>query len=387
MTTTILALVAAAASDIGRVRRGNEDAYLVAPPVYAIADGMGGHRGGAVAAQLAIRTLASRAADLASADGEALVAAVADANRAIVLTADEDDALRGMATTCTAALVRGRVARIAHVGDSRAYLLHEGRLAQLTDDHSVVAQLVREGQLSPEDAAVHPGRSVIFRALGTQPEIEVDMIEVVLDADDRLLLCSDGLTGMLGTRRSPRSSAMSPTRRWPWTRWWRAPTPRAGPTTSRSSWSTSARRRNEGSPHDRPAGSPRRQRPRPVPDRVGHRARRDGRRLPGHPRRPRPQGGPQAAGPRLRRRRGVPGPLPARIADGGRHRPPQHHPDLRGRRGRRGLLPGHALRGRHRPREPPPGRARSSRGKRSASWARWPAPSTPPTSRASSTAT
>jgi protein phosphatase len=198
VSTTILVLVAAAATDVGRVRRGNEDAYLVAPPVYAIADGMGGHRGGAVAAQLAIRTLASRAADLASADGEALVAAVADANRAIVLTADEDDALRGMATTCTAALVRGRVARIAHVGDSRAYLLHEGRLAQLTDDHSVVAQLVREGQLSPEDAAVHPGRSVIFRALGTQPEIEVDMLEVVLDADDRLLLCSDGLTGMLG---------------------------------------------------------------------------------------------------------------------------------------------------------------------------------------------
>ena len=198
MSTTILVLVAAAATDAGRVRRGNEDAYLVAPPVYAIADGMGGHRGGAEAAQLAMRTLASRAPDLASADGEALVEAVADANRAILVAADEDDALRGMATTCTAALVRGRVARIAHVGDSRAYLLHEGRLTQLTDDHSLVAQLVREGHLSPEEAAVHPGRSVIFRALGSQPKIQVDTVDVILDADDRLLLCSDGLTSMVG---------------------------------------------------------------------------------------------------------------------------------------------------------------------------------------------
>jgi len=198
VSTTILALVAAAATDVGRVRRGNEDAYLVAPPVYAVADGIGGNRGGAEAARLAIRTLASHASDSASADGDALVEAVVDANRAILLAADEDDALRGMATTCTAALVRGRVARIAHVGDSRAYLLHEGRLTQLTDDHSLVAQLVREGHLSPEEAAVHPGRSVIFRALGTLPDIEVDTLDVVLDADDRLLLCSDGLTNMVG---------------------------------------------------------------------------------------------------------------------------------------------------------------------------------------------
>ena len=197
MSTTILALVAAAATDMGRVRRGNEDAYLVAPPVYAIADGMGGHRGGAEAAQIAIRTLASRVPDLASTDGGALVAAVEAANQGIVFAAAEDDALRGMATTCTAALVRGRVARIAHVGDSRAYLLRGGRLAQLTDDHSVVAQLVRQGMLSREEAAVHPGRSVVFRALGTEPDVEVDTIDVVLDAGDRLLLCSDGLTSML----------------------------------------------------------------------------------------------------------------------------------------------------------------------------------------------
>jgi PPM family protein phosphatase len=197
MSTTALALVAAAATDVGRVRRGNEDAYLVEPPIYAIADGMGGHRGGAEAAGLAVRTLASRAPDLASADAGALVEALVEANRAILLAADENDALRGMATTCTAALVRGRVARIAHVGDSRAYLLRGGRLAQLTEDHSVVAQLVREGRLSLEAAAVHPGRSVVYRALGTEPDVAVDTIEVVLDAGDRLLLCSDGLSTML----------------------------------------------------------------------------------------------------------------------------------------------------------------------------------------------
>jgi len=197
VSTTIPTLVAAAATDVGRVRHDNEDAYLVEPPIFAVADGMGGHRGGAEAAGLAMRTLAKRAPDLASGDGEALVAALVAANRAILLAADEDDALRGMATTCTAVLVRGRVACIAHVGDSRAYLLHGHRLAQLTDDHSVVAQLVREGQLSPEAAAIHPGRSVVYRALGTEPDVRVDTIEVVLHAGDRLLLCSDGLSSML----------------------------------------------------------------------------------------------------------------------------------------------------------------------------------------------
>lgn len=197
MSPLSLVLVAAARTDVGRVRSGNEDAYLVKHPVYAIADGMGGHRGGAEAAGLAMRTLASRASDLASADREALVEALVDANRAILLAADEDDALRGMAATCTAALVRGRVALIAHVGDSRAYLLRGGRLAQLTDDHSVVAQLVREGRLSPEAAAIHPGRSVVYRALGTERDVDVDTLDVVLEAGDRLLLCSDGLSNML----------------------------------------------------------------------------------------------------------------------------------------------------------------------------------------------
>jgi serine/threonine protein phosphatase PrpC len=193
-----LTFTAAAATDVGRVRRGNEDAYLVAPPVYAIADGMGGHRGGAQAAGLAVQVLARRVPALATADGEALAEVLAEANLAILRAGEADDALRGMATTCTAALARGRGAHIVHVGDSRAYLFRRGGLAQLTDDHSVVAQLVRDGQLSPEDAAIHPGRSVVYRALGTEPDLEVDVLDVDLEARDRLLLCSDGLTGMVG---------------------------------------------------------------------------------------------------------------------------------------------------------------------------------------------
>lgn len=192
-----LVLEAGAATDAGRTRAANEDAYLVAPPLFAVADGMGGHRGGEVASRLAVDTLRGRVADLATAADGALDEALREAGRAILRTADGDAGLRGMGTTCTAALVRGRTARIAHVGDSRAYRWRSGRLVQLTEDHSVVALLVREGSLSPEEAAVHPARNVVFRALGMDPDTEVDAIEALLEADDRLLLCSDGLTNLV----------------------------------------------------------------------------------------------------------------------------------------------------------------------------------------------
>ncbi len=197
MSTKLITITAAGATDRGRVRPTNEDAFAVAPPLYVVADGMGGHRGGEVAARLAVTTIALRAPELAAADGDALAASLREANRIILDAAGEDDALRGMATTCTAALVRGRVARIAHVGDSRAYLSRAGTLTQLTADHSVVAELVREGYLSPEEAAHHPRRNVILRALGHVPDLDVDTVEAVLDAGDRLLLCSDGLTNEL----------------------------------------------------------------------------------------------------------------------------------------------------------------------------------------------
>ena len=197
MSTKLIAITAAGATDRGHVRASNEDAYAISPPLYVVADGMGGHRGGEVAARLAATALASRSGALATGDAEALAEALQVANRIILNAGAEDEALRGMATTCTADLVRGRVARIAHVGDSRAYLFRDGRLAQLTEDHSVVAQLVREGFLSPQEAAHHPRRNVILRALGHLPDLEVDRVEVVLDAGDRLLLCSDGLTNEL----------------------------------------------------------------------------------------------------------------------------------------------------------------------------------------------
>jgi PPM family protein phosphatase len=179
------------------VRAGNEDAYLVAPPLYVVADGMGGHRGGEVAARLAVTTLSTRESEIAAGDTTALMEAMREANGIILRSSQEDDRLRGMATTCTAAVVRGRVARIAHIGDSRAYLFHEGRLTQLTDDHSVVAQLVREGYLTPEEASIHPRRNVIMRALGSIDEVDIDTTEAILDAGDRLVLCSDGLTNCL----------------------------------------------------------------------------------------------------------------------------------------------------------------------------------------------
>ena len=197
MSTKILTISAGAATDPGMVRPGNEDAFLVSPPLYVVADGMGGHRAGEVAARLAVTTLSTRTPDIAARGQDALLEALHEANGIILRSSNEDERLRGMATTCTAALVRGRVARIAHVGDSRAYLFHEGRLSQLTDDHSVVAQLVREGYLTPEEAAVHPRRNVIMRALGSIDDVEIDASEAILDAGDRLVLCSDGLTNCL----------------------------------------------------------------------------------------------------------------------------------------------------------------------------------------------
>jgi len=205
-------------TDVGKKRTNNEDAFLVRPDrdLYVVADGMGGHRAGEVAARLAVTTLSTRAPEIALGDADTLVEALQEANSIILRASQEDERLRGMATTCTAALVRGRVARIAHVGDSRAYHFHEGRLTQVTDDHSVVAQLVREGYLTPQEAAVHPRRNVIMRALGSIEDVEIDTAEAILDAGDRLLLCSDGLTNclddaaiasLLGEGRDARSTA------------------------------------------------------------------------------------------------------------------------------------------------------------------------------------
>jgi PPM family protein phosphatase len=184
-------------TDPGRKRRRNEDAYVVAPPLFAVADGMGGAQAGEVAARLA--TAAFR--EYHEADelgGEARVAAIIkEANRRIYERARVDTEVSGMGTTVTAALVEGAQIVIGHVGDSRAYRVRDGRLEQLTKDHSLVADLVRSGRISPEEADTHPQRSVITRALGTDPEVDVDSLAVDAQPGDLYLLCSDGLTTML----------------------------------------------------------------------------------------------------------------------------------------------------------------------------------------------
>jgi PPM family protein phosphatase len=184
-------------TDAGRRRRRNEDAYVVAPPLFAVADGMGGAQAGEVAARLATAAFHEyHEADELEAE-QRVAAIIKEANRRIFERARGDTEVSGMGTTVTAALVEGSRIVIGHVGDSRAYRLRGGRLEQLTDDHSLVADLVRGGRISPEEAETHPQRSVITRALGTDPEVDVDSLAVDAEAGDVYLLCSDGLTTMV----------------------------------------------------------------------------------------------------------------------------------------------------------------------------------------------
>jgi serine/threonine protein phosphatase PrpC len=193
-------LRAAARTDVGRKRAANEDRYALAPDLglYLVADGMGGHRAGQVASELAaeatvaaLRTLEAAEASLT----DKLRYAVAAANRAVFTTARSRPELTGMGTTLVALLVeRGRVA-LAHVGDSRAYLFRGGRLRQLTDDHSLVAELVRRREISARAARGHPHRHVLTRALGVRRNVEADLAELTPAGDDLFVLCSDGLTG------------------------------------------------------------------------------------------------------------------------------------------------------------------------------------------------
>jgi PPM family protein phosphatase len=191
-----------AASNTGRKRRTNEDAFVYDPPLFAVADGMGGARAGEVASSLAASAL--REAEIDASDGaESLVIElIQNANRRVHERAVSDSAASGMGTTMTVALFQpeGSVV-IGHVGDSRAYVLRDGRLEQLTEDHSLVAELVRRGELSPEQAEVHPQRSVITRALGTEPEVDVDAFTIEAREGDVFLLCSDGLTTMVEPAR------------------------------------------------------------------------------------------------------------------------------------------------------------------------------------------
>ena len=182
-------------TDIGCLRDHNEDSLVVTPPLYAVADGMGGHAAGEVASEIAVRVLSEQAP--AHPDGEALGRAVENANRAVIQAAHEGRGRQGMGTTMTAAMLEGERLVIAQVGDSRAYLLHQGKLQQLTRDHSLMADMIEAGQLTAEEARTHPQRSVITRALGSDVHLHPDIYEINVETGDRLLICSDGLSGMV----------------------------------------------------------------------------------------------------------------------------------------------------------------------------------------------
>jgi len=183
-------------TDVGKVRRHNEDAALMMPEcgVFAVADGMGGHNAGDVASRLAVESMRGR---LRGRNPQAalLQNAVQETNIVLLQRAKEDPACQGMGTTLTLLCVLEGAALIAHVGDSRCYRYRNGALLQCTQDHSVVAELMRQGVLTPEEARVHPYRNVITRALGTAGHVEVDIVEMDAKPGDRFLLCSDGLSG------------------------------------------------------------------------------------------------------------------------------------------------------------------------------------------------
>jgi serine/threonine protein phosphatase PrpC len=191
-----LVLRHAALSDIGLHRDTNEDAFVAAPPLFAVADGMGGAQAGEVASRTAVDTVRDVVAT-----GRPLIAAATEANTRIFALAATDEQRAGMGTTLTAVHVHGDGGEFVHIGDSRAYLFRDGELRQLSDDHSLVGEWVRDGQLTVEEAAAHRLRSILSRALGTEPEAEIDHFEVEFRPGDVLLLCSDGLSGPVGAGR------------------------------------------------------------------------------------------------------------------------------------------------------------------------------------------
>lgn len=182
-------------TEIGNVREHNEDSLTVLPPLFAVADGMGGHEAGEVASEITINTLNDLAPQ--SADAEALARAVVAANLNVIKAPSQGVGREGMGATLTAAILEKERLVIAQVGDSRAYLLHNGSLQQLTRDHSLMADMIEAGQLTEAEARVHPNRSVITRAIGSDPHMQPDLYELNVETGDRLLLCSDGICGMI----------------------------------------------------------------------------------------------------------------------------------------------------------------------------------------------
>ena len=192
---TTTQLMWGARSDVGCVRPHNEDSYLVQSPLFCVCDGMGGHAAGEVASSIAVETIAKTAPQ--SADAARLAAAVEAANAAVIEAALNGLGKPGMGCTATCAYIENDTLAIAHVGDSRAYLLHEGTLIRVTRDHSYVEELVDAGEITADEARVHPNRSVITRALGSDPAMYADHFTLHIEEGDRLILCSDGLSSMI----------------------------------------------------------------------------------------------------------------------------------------------------------------------------------------------
>jgi len=185
----------ASLTDVGRQRQSNEDSYLDREPVFAVADGMGGARAGEVASRMAVEAFDDQGDGGSPEDRLRHVAT--EANRRIYEMAQSDTEHAGMGTTLTAAMVTGREVAVGHVGDSRLYRLRGGKLERLTEDHSLVEELVRQGRLSPEEAENHPQRSIITRALGPEPDVDVETFTHTARDGDVYLICSDGLSGMV----------------------------------------------------------------------------------------------------------------------------------------------------------------------------------------------
>ncbi len=215
----MLRVSSAVATDPGLRRDTNEDSYCVRPDLglYMVADGMGGHAAGEVASRMAVETIEAfindtRDADVnrtwpfpydtqLSLDGNRIKAAFRLANRRVASAIENDDALRGMATTAVAVLVAKGTPVVAHVGDSRAYMLRDGQLTQLTQDHSWVGEQVRAGMLSEADARRHPWRNVVTRAIAGGDDPEVEVHEVALQPGDRIVICCDGLSAVVAPEK------------------------------------------------------------------------------------------------------------------------------------------------------------------------------------------
>ncbi len=187
-------------TDTGRQRRANEDSAFVRAPLFVVADGMGGAQAGEVASGIAVEVFEQGFPETGSPE-ERLASRVREANHRIYERSRAEHGREGMGTTLTAAYLDDAHLAIAHVGDSRAYLFRDGELTRLTRDHSLVDELVRQGKITEEQAAGHPQRSIITRALGPEPDVEVDTFTYSVHAGDVLLLCSDGLTSMISEER------------------------------------------------------------------------------------------------------------------------------------------------------------------------------------------